>query len=542
MKMVPSAPYDNQSRAELRVFDALKRTFPDDKRSEYQGFHSLNLTRHARKRFGELDFVISCPRGLYVLEVKGGGVSCRQGQWISRDRDGTEHRLAESPFKQAESGLHGLMKRMRDSLSAMTFSRLVVGYGVLFPDCDWRSEGAEWEPALVADSRSVRNIERWLRGLFTYWETRPGVVPAKLDSAALKELSAFLRPEVEAIVPLHVHAREASEGIARLTESQMVLADASAETSRILCSGGAGTGKTMMALEFARRWTGSGLNVALVCKSPWLLSYLRTHFAIPNLEVSLLESLPLKLRRTGLEAFDAVIVDEGQDMLQLESLDLLDRCVRGGINKGRWCFFFDINNQAGFFGSADKEALDYLRSSSAAAFNLSKNCRNTRVILDEVRTSLGADMGVVGVGAGPDIRKVSVSSKAAAAEALAEEIRVLIEDGGLSPAQITLLSPRDFQSSSCALLPERLQRKIQLVDEYSLANFPPNAISFARIVDFKGLENDVIIVLDLPDPTFIPDGPFTSHYVAMSRAKAILSLVYIDDDKENLKAIRNCES
>lgn len=529
MKMVPSAPYDNQSRAELRVFDALKRAFPDDKRSEYQGFHSLNLTRHARKRFGEVDFVISCPRGLYALEVKGGGVSCRQGQWISRDRNGIEHRLAESPFKQAESGLHGLMNRMRDSLSTTTLSKLVVGYGVLFPDCDWRSDGAEWEPALVADSRSVRNIDRWLRGLFTYWETRPGVVPAKLDAAALRELSAFLRPEVEAIVPLHVHAREASEGIARLTESQMVLADAAAETSRILCSGGAGTGKTMMALEFCKRWTGSGLNIALVCKSPWLLSYLRTHFSIPNLEVSLLESLPLKLRRTGLEAFDAVIVDEGQDMLQLESLDLLDRCIKGGINKGRWCFFFDINNQAGFFGAADKEALDYLRSSGAAAFNLRKNCRNTRVILDEVKTSLGADMGVEGVGAGPDIRKVTVSSQADAAEALAEEIRVLVGEGGLSPAQITILSSNDFQSSSCALLPENLKRKIQLVDEYSLANFPPNAVSFARVADFKGLENDAIIVLDLPEPASMPDGSFTSHYVAMSRARAILSLIYLDE-------------
>ena len=33
--------------------------------------HSLNLPRHEPKRFGEIDFIVCGPDGVFVLEVKG---------------------------------------------------------------------------------------------------------------------------------------------------------------------------------------------------------------------------------------------------------------------------------------------------------------------------------------------------------------------------------------------------------------------------------------------------------------------------------------
>jgi len=60
------------------------------------------------------------------------------------------------------------------------------------------------------------------------------------------------------------------------------------------------------------------------------------------------------------------------------------------------------------------------------------------------------------------------------------------------------------------------------LDEYSLRTFPPPQISFARIQDFKGLENTAILLADLSS--------FSSSsrellYVGMSRARAHLTLV-----------------
>ncbi|RLA50413.1 MAG: nuclease, partial [Gammaproteobacteria bacterium] len=57
-------------------------------------------------------------------------------------------------------------------------------------------------------------------------------------------------------------------------------------------------------------------------------------------------------------------------------------------------------------------------------------------------------------------------------------------------------------------------------------SFPPDKISFSRIRDFKGLENEAIIVVGLPPPAENPEF-HTEHYVAMSRAKALLSIIYI---------------
>ena len=73
MRMVPRSPYDTNSQAEKRIFEQLRGAF--DKR--YAAYHSLKPTRHPHKRFPEIDFVTCGPEGLYVLEVKGGDVSCR---------------------------------------------------------------------------------------------------------------------------------------------------------------------------------------------------------------------------------------------------------------------------------------------------------------------------------------------------------------------------------------------------------------------------------------------------------------------------------
>lgn len=52
--------------------------------------HSLGLPRHRSKIYGEIDFVVVCERGVACLEIKGGRVECRDGQWTFIDRYGTE--------------------------------------------------------------------------------------------------------------------------------------------------------------------------------------------------------------------------------------------------------------------------------------------------------------------------------------------------------------------------------------------------------------------------------------------------------------------
>lgn len=523
MRMIPDTPHGTHSQAEKRVFDRLRSAFANDQDGVFTAYHSLNLTRHAYKRFGEIDFLICCPQGIFVLEVKGGRVGCHNGIWQYTNRYGDVTESNEGPFKQAESALHGLMANLRANLPDRVVAQFSVGYGVIFPDCEWPVSGAEWDAKTVADARGYKDIERWLEKLFQYWRGKDGG-HRHPTAPALKELRHYLRPEFEAATPLHVQALGAEERIATLTEDQMAMVDVVTANRRVLCSGGAGTGKTFLALELARRWTAENMNVALLCRSPWLKNYLDARFSIPKLTVSLVSAVRNACRRQGLDSFDAVIVDEGQDIFDMASLDCLDSVLNGGLIDGRWCIFHDINNQSGLFGSFDQEAMDYLASIQPVRVPLRTNCRNTRIILDKVQTSLGADMGTRGAGFGPSIREHYSTSRDESAQLLAIELIELIDHGGISPGDVTILSPYPFGDSCVALLPEKIRREIVALDEYSLRNFPNTKTSFAEIANFKGLENEAIIVTDLPPPTKGRQN-LVMHYVAMSRARSVLSLI-----------------
>ena len=74
--------------SERIVFDAIKKNLSD----EWHVFHSFDyVTRDLnRKRWdGEIDFLLYHPqKGMLVIEVKGGAISYRNGQWYQEDRPG----------------------------------------------------------------------------------------------------------------------------------------------------------------------------------------------------------------------------------------------------------------------------------------------------------------------------------------------------------------------------------------------------------------------------------------------------------------------
>ena len=343
MRLIPSTPLHTNSAAEMRVFDQFRSAFSAGHQTGWFAMHSLNLPRHEYKRFGEIDFIVCGPDGIFVLEVKGGGVSCRDGVWETRDRYGDTWQLKESPFKQAEGALHGLVKKLPPSLT----HAFVFGYGVVVPDRKDIPESAEWDRPVLADAKDFRQFEKWLDRLIQHWRAKDSRRP-QANPEQLKQLQQFLRPNFEAAISLHVAASGVNDRIAKLTEDQLRLIDAVEVNDRVICSGGAGTGKTLLGLELARRWTAEGMRVAMTCQSPWLKSYLEKQ-PIAGLTVALSGSLHVAAKRLGIDTFDALIVDEGQDILSMDSLSKLDASLKGGLEAGRWCFFHDVNNQSGLF-------------------------------------------------------------------------------------------------------------------------------------------------------------------------------------------------
>lgn len=525
MRMIPATPYRTHSQAEQKVFDCLRTaTVNDGGNTLLTAFHSLNLSRHQHKRFGEIDFLLCGPQGLFVIEVKGGGVSCTNGRWTFTDRNGQAHDGKESPFRQAESALHGLLARLKAEFPSETLNQFVIGYGVIFPDCDWDQVGSEWDPAVLADARGFRGFDKWLAVLFEHWKSKAfGVARDSVASdSAVESIQNFLRPDFEAIVSLCIQTEQVVDNAIRMTEDQLAWVDVVEANPRTLCTGGAGTGKTFLAAELARRWTANGLKVLFACSSPWLKAWLDVRLNMRGLVISTFDGLETAAQRARISQFEAIIVDEAQDMMRVELVDRLDTYLLNGFQNGRWALFADFQNQSGLLVPTEAEALQRIERCQPTRVPLRTNCRNTLEILENIKLRLGADMGIRGSGYGPAVREFCVTTREDAAKILANQLGELV-NGGIALSQITILSPSFLNESIVKLLPPKWQQVIQSLDSYAIRNFPLDSVSFARISDFKGLENDAIIVVDIPKSKLSEN--LTFHYVAMSRARAYLAVI-----------------
>ena len=125
-----------------------------------------------------------------------------------------------------------------------------------------------------------------LSKLFDHWRGRDHVA-RYAGRDALRRLGDYLRPDLDAAPPLHRQVEDAARRIARFTDDQMRMADVAEANPRVLCSGGAGTGKTFLAEHLAQRWADEGMHVAVVCRSPWLRHFLASRLSMPGLVVSL---------------------------------------------------------------------------------------------------------------------------------------------------------------------------------------------------------------------------------------------------------------
>ncbi len=518
MTIIPSKPYKTNSKAEYRLFDKLREAFVND--PKYLAFHSLNLTKHKTKKFGEADFVMVCEYGVFVLEVKGGRVALENAEWYTINRYNDRFRI-QNPFKQAEGALHAIKDEIENS-PLFSHLNLSIGYGVVFPDVEWRQQGLEWDLHTICDGQKFKNFEGWLKNFFNYWARKPRN-NQRLSVDDIQALKEYLRPNFELLEPLHLTLSNMEERVVKLTQDQYIYLDIVAVNSRVLCFGGAGTGKTFLAVELSKRFASDEKNIVLVCKSNWLRRYLETKIQNEFVTLSTIDSLKVDMRRSGVDFYDILIVDEGQDLFNFDDMVLLDEVLKKGLKDGEWYIFHDVNNQSGLFIDTNVEILKLLERYNPAKIPLVTNCRNSEPILKKIQDTLQLDVGNRGTGMGPKVHELVDNQKSA--NVLYQEITTMLQ-GGVSPSSITILSPLSYEKSTLSLLPENIKKNIIKLDDYSVRSFPIPKISFSEIKNFKGLENEVIVVIDLVNPDEIKDNKRVEHYVAMSRARGLLSLIW----------------
>ena len=560
------------SAAERRVFGLLQT---DPATEGWIVLHSLGLARRGAKPFGEIDFVVVVPgEGIVCLEVKGGRVSCTEGIWKTQDRYGEVSEFTKSPFMQARDSMFALRRTIQQHFgSTAVESRCPIGCAVVLPDVSCPPVTPEFERSDVIDWYDLKGpistcIKRFaqqrLRQFQPQWE-----VSKHPTMPEAKSIVGYLRPDFDRVMARSVSIDRVDDMLLGLTQEQYQRLDELAENPRCLFEGAAGTGKTLLAIEYARRAVGTGARVGLVCFNRLLGDWLRHQVddttitagtwlsvarrliissavgdelvAAENLArqsgdwpTLFQETYPLlgeiALEELG-DQFDVLVVDEAQDLGNQHTLDFLNRTLFGGFTGGRWAVFGDFTRQALYGSEMDHVAALSRCGGHFVRAKLTLNCRNTQRIALETSMlagfanppfRIGQEQGLPVEyrywGTHDDLRRV-----------LSEVVQGLTKDG-IAVSDLVILSPRRLANSALA--------DIQSVSGFAIddmstrGNSTRNRINFCTIQSFKGLESKVVILVDVDD--IDGDEPQSMLYVGMSRARNLLILMLNESARSSL--------
>jgi hypothetical protein len=467
----------------------------------FKGFalHSLNVARHKKKIWGEIDFILITPFGLMALEVKGGELYRENGRWFRRSSvTGHETPLKESPFSQASSAMFQVIEELKQrGLKVSSF-----GWGLVTPQCSKLPQSPEYSPESHADFEDCHNAQqfaKWLRGLEDYWKQRPGGREhTKLNDMEMLKLAKALRPDCDLAVPLGKRLEIIGEEMKRFTNEQFNRLDDIKENDRILCRGGAGTGKTFLAMEVMRRETALGKRCLYVARSQPLVDYLKQDRG----GMDLLSFDELK-SQTIPKQWDLLVVDEGQDLLGLQFLEVFEEAVKGGLDNGRWRWFMDDFHQAGFYDDVDPEAVGILNTKGVTLQRLNVNCRNTRQIVSFAQFATGADIGEAKLHGDGLKAEFLIVKEGREAKALLHRISQWIRDD--VPAQ-------EIVVLTCA---SEIDKELQV-------RLPKN-VRMCTVLSFKGLEANCVAVIGM-ESKFDLETLGSYLYTGLTRARASIWL------------------
>jgi hypothetical protein len=575
-QMIPSEFHEaTASAAERKLFNLLKH---DPDTADWTALHSLGLARRGKKPFGEIDFVVLIPSaGVFCLEVKGGGVSCHNGVWQTINRFGHADTLKRSPFIQARDGMFALRDAVLNRAPVGLPSGIVFGYAVVMPDVSFKAEAPEWEAWQIIDRETLRKpISVALKRLAQ--EQRRLLNTPTTDTeptrGTIGTLKQILRPDFDAVVTRGTQIEQTEERMLQLTQEQFEAFDLLADEPRCFFDGAAGTGKTMLALEYARRSAQAGLRTLLVCFNRLLGEWLEEQTAGSSFKAGLTAGPYFKLLRETImrsslarefeekrrtergpelyeqvyaafgslaveevgETYDVLVVDEAQDLLRPGVLDCFGAWLNGGLAGGHWAIFGDYLRQA-IFGTCSAEEMKKLLCERAPRFatgRLRQNCRNTRSIGEETALLSGFDSLPYRVGqiAGLPVDYRYYDSPTNQRASLADVLRRFLADG-VKASDIVVLSRYRLGNSGVAGTDGGTDFNLVEVAEPKRSRVP--VVRFATIQAFKGMESPVIVLCDVSQVT--ESEPQALLYIAMSRARSQLT-VLVDEQARPL--IREC--
>lgn len=570
-KLLP--PYIDKScksTGEKMIFDIFKNnSFTKD----WVILHSLNLSQHTARLYGEIDFLILIPGGgIFVMEVKGGDVRCIDGVWHFIDRHGNVNKN-KSPFNQARDAMFSLRSAIEKEFGkGHKFTIILSGFLCAFPHISFDKHSVEYESWQILDKDSIQNeTEIFFKNLVHQfiqknkgqrWFSEKDSLP---DVNDLNSLCDFLRGDFERIRTVKERLTEFDKQVKTYTEEQFRLLDSIHLNERSVTQGSAGTGKTMIAIESAVRSAAEGKTVFLTCFNrligEWMQKQVeewKDKITVSSLHSYLFEqskgfdydkmqdnkqdfyskylpTLLIDIFQKGIsKKFDKLIVDEGQDLIREEYLNLFDSMVTGGLGNGNWEIYGDFERQAIFAQLSKEEMLSLInKSAQPTKFLLKINCRNTKQIGEETSLISGFKKPpfLLEHLEGIPVEYIFYKDDAEQKKLLADQLKKLSESN-VPLNELIIVSPRKFEHSCSTSFSGFTIKEIKKTSEISATQ---NFFGFATVHSYKGMESNYVVIIDIED--LRSEIAKSLLYVGMSRARYGLILLIAESMRNDYREI-----
>jgi len=357
---------------------------------------------------------------------------------------------------------------------------------------------------------------------------------ANLTSRQLKEIVGLLKPTREVRVLLRDELGRLTRRLIELTAQQLQILRGLRANRRACIAGGAGTGKTVLAIEKARDFAEWGLNTLLVCYNAPLAEHLGnvvsgharvTACTFHSLCVKEARAAGLHVPATPSRAwwegdsagilaeattrnqttYDALVIDEGQDFSG-EWMTALLLTLADPDDSPVYAF---IDSHQALYDRRFEVPVTWPR------FDLTRNCRNSLPIATAVSAVFGDQLPPEGAD-GPPVHFRRARNRALLLEMVQDELVRFLEREGLGAHQVVIITDSaDTRDRLCDLM----------AGETPIVPEGGSGVLCTTIKRYKGLESDVVVSVFSDAALASRDDAQHLAYVGMSRPRGGLVVI-----------------
>ena len=261
---------DRMRNAEKRFFDACKDQLGDDWTVLYE-VKWFGRRNQGNER-GDADFLLMNPQmGIFCVEVKGGQqIFVENNEWFTVPHGISERQKIRDPFGQTADSKSVLWNFIREFAPAIKLAG-AFGHFVVFPGAVISGDiSLTARRSLICDKNDLANLPETILRISNTFGQR-----TKLSEADIQCIRKIILPDVMLLTQGQSSLNEAEDSIERLTSQQLLAFEMLRNWKEFVVTGGAGTGKTVLAFNRAQALASQGARVLFLCHSKACAGHLR---------------------------------------------------------------------------------------------------------------------------------------------------------------------------------------------------------------------------------------------------------------------------